>query len=60
MIIPLGATRDTQILVEIDKTEAGLTEKELLPVRFVPLVQGRAGVGARVQKAARGAKPGSA
>jgi amino acid adenylation domain-containing protein len=56
MIIPLGETRDTQQLVEIDKTEAGLTRTALLPVRFVPLVQGRAGVGARAAKASRAAK----
>ncbi len=47
MIIPLGETRDTQQLVQIDKTEEGLIETPLLPVRFVPLVHGRAGVAAR-------------
>jgi protein-L-isoaspartate(D-aspartate) O-methyltransferase len=57
MIIPLGETRDTQMLVAIDKTEAGLSQRELLPVRFVPLVHGRAGVGARVPKSARATKP---
>jgi protein-L-isoaspartate(D-aspartate) O-methyltransferase len=57
MIIPLGHTRDAQHLVEIDKTETGLTEKPLLPVRFVPLVQGRAGVAARAAKAPRAGKP---
>jgi protein-L-isoaspartate(D-aspartate) O-methyltransferase len=41
MIIPLGPTRDEQSLVQIDKTEAGITEKPLLPVRFVPLLHGR-------------------
>jgi protein-L-isoaspartate(D-aspartate) O-methyltransferase len=41
MILPLGETRDTQSLVQIDKTEAGTTMKELLPVRFVPLMRGR-------------------
>jgi protein-L-isoaspartate(D-aspartate) O-methyltransferase len=41
MILPLGETRDTQFLVEIDKTEGGVTMKELLPVRFVPLMRGR-------------------
>jgi protein-L-isoaspartate(D-aspartate) O-methyltransferase len=41
MIIPLGPTRDEQSLVQIDKTAAGITEKPLLPVRFVPLVHGR-------------------
>ena len=45
MIIPLGENRDAQQLVQIDKTEAGLTETPLLPVRFVPLVHGRAGCG---------------
>ena len=57
MIIPLGETRDAQQLVQIDKTEAGLTETPLLPVRFVPLVHGRAGVAARAQKGPRAAKP---
>ena len=60
MIIPLGETRDAQQLVEIDKTEAGLTETKLLPVRFVPLVQGRAGVAARAAKGSRAAKPDDA
>ena len=41
MIIPLGQSRDTQSLVQIDKTEMGITEKPLLPVRFVPLLHGR-------------------
>jgi protein-L-isoaspartate O-methyltransferase len=57
MLIPLGETRDTQNLVQIDKTRAGLSETSLLPVRFVPLVKGRAGVGARAAKTMRGAKP---
>ena len=41
MIIPLGETRDTQQLVQIDKTPERLVETPLLPVRFVPLVHGR-------------------
>jgi len=41
MIIPLGATRDSQVLVQIDKYEVGVERRELLPVRFVPLVKGR-------------------
>ena len=53
MIIPLGETRDTQMLVAIDKTDTGLRQAELLPVRFVPLVHGRAGVGARQPRAAK-------
>jgi protein-L-isoaspartate(D-aspartate) O-methyltransferase len=52
MIIPLGESRDTQQLMQIDKTEAGLVETPLLPVRFVPLVHGRAGVAVR-QKVSR-------
>jgi hypothetical protein len=60
MIIPLGENRDAQQLVQIDKTEAGLPETPLLPVRFVPLVHGRAGVAARAQKRPRAAKPDGA
>lgn len=56
MIIPLGETRDTQYLVQIDKTEVGISAKELLPVRFVPLVHGRAGAAAR----RKGAREGTA
>ena len=41
MIIPLGSTRDTQSLVEIDKTDTGIAKRPLLPVRFVPLLHGR-------------------
>jgi protein-L-isoaspartate(D-aspartate) O-methyltransferase len=41
MIIPLGETRDTQSLVQIDRMDAGLAREPLLPVRFVPLVHGR-------------------
>lgn len=41
MIIPIGENRDSQSLVQIDKTEAGYTQTPLLPVRFVPLVKGR-------------------
>jgi protein-L-isoaspartate(D-aspartate) O-methyltransferase len=38
MILPIGETRDDQSLVQIDKTEEGVTEEALLPVRFVPLL----------------------
>jgi protein-L-isoaspartate(D-aspartate) O-methyltransferase len=54
MIIPLGETRDTQQLVEIHKTETGISETKLLPVRFVPLVHGRAGIGARQARGGKG------
>jgi len=47
MLIPLGETRDTQQLVQIDKTDEALSETPLLPVRFVPMVHGRAGAVAR-------------
>jgi len=41
MILPLGETRETQFLTQVDKTEDGIEQSELLPVRFVPLVKGR-------------------
>jgi protein-L-isoaspartate(D-aspartate) O-methyltransferase len=41
MVLPLGETRETQHLVLIEKTKDGMEHKELLPVRFVPLVKGR-------------------
>mgnify|MGYP000669331879 CR=1 FL=1 len=41
MVLPIGETRETQMLVQIDRTEDGYEQKELLPVRFVPLVKGR-------------------
>ena len=41
MILPLGETRESQHLVQIDKTKDGLEQKELLSVRFVPMVKGR-------------------
>ncbi len=41
MIIPLGQTRKTQMLTKIDKYESGHELRELIPVRFVPLVKGR-------------------
>jgi protein-L-isoaspartate(D-aspartate) O-methyltransferase len=47
MLIPLGETRDTQQLVQIDKSDEALSETPLLPVRFVPMVHGRAGAAAR-------------
>jgi protein-L-isoaspartate(D-aspartate) O-methyltransferase len=41
MVLPVGETRETQVLLQIDKTEAGLLQTDLVPVRFVPLVKGR-------------------
>lgn len=43
MILPLGETLDSQRLVRVDKTAKGLIRKNLLPVRFVPLVHGCGG-----------------
>lgn len=40
MIIPLGETRETQFLTQIDKTGDGIDTTRLLPVRFVPLMKG--------------------
>ncbi|XSG82692.1 MAG: protein-L-isoaspartate(D-aspartate) O-methyltransferase [Methyloligella sp. ZOD6] len=43
MIIPIGESRDSQSLVQVDKfgEDDEFSEKPLLPVRFVPLVKGR-------------------
>ncbi len=40
MIIPVGRTTEDQALLKIRKTEEGLEQTKLLPVRFVPLVEG--------------------
>lgn len=42
MIVPVGAPggRGEQNLVRIERTEEGVKREELLPVRFVPLVEG--------------------
>jgi protein-L-isoaspartate(D-aspartate) O-methyltransferase len=40
MIIPLGSRLFRQRLVQFDRTETGLERKDLLAVRFVPLVPG--------------------
>lgn len=41
MIVPVGETRETQFITCIDKRVDGVEVKQLLPVRFVPLVKGR-------------------
>ena len=42
MIVPVGASggRGEQKLVRIERTAEGVKREELLPVRFVPLVEG--------------------
>jgi protein-L-isoaspartate(D-aspartate) O-methyltransferase len=40
MIIPMGRSTGDQKLYRIRKTETGFETEELLPVRFVPLVEG--------------------
>jgi protein-L-isoaspartate(D-aspartate) O-methyltransferase len=42
MIIPLEETPARQSLVKITRTETGYEREDLLPVRFVPLVEGQA------------------
>lgn len=42
MVVPVGKEYSIQELVRVDKDEAGrVTVRELLPVRFVPLVAGK-------------------
>jgi protein-L-isoaspartate(D-aspartate) O-methyltransferase len=41
MIIPVGATGPEQSLMKFRRTESGLTEELLCPVRFVPLIRDR-------------------
>jgi len=40
MIIPVGATVFEQQIVRVRRAETGFVEDEILPVRFVPLVEG--------------------
>jgi len=42
MLLPLGPTAGTQYLVKLTKAPEGITRKDLIPVRFVPLVPGKA------------------
>jgi protein-L-isoaspartate(D-aspartate) O-methyltransferase len=42
MILPLGPPAGTQYLVKLTKTSAGIVRKDPIPVRFVPLVAGKA------------------
>ena len=42
MVLPVGAVGGHQELLKVEKTAEGVKETRLLPVRFVPLVAGRA------------------
>jgi protein-L-isoaspartate(D-aspartate) O-methyltransferase len=42
MVLPLGARDATQVLVKLTKNKDRLTHEELIPVRFVPLLPGKA------------------
>jgi protein-L-isoaspartate(D-aspartate) O-methyltransferase len=38
MVVPIGGVYDDQMMTIIRKTEKGVTTRETLPVRFVPMV----------------------
>jgi len=40
MVLPVGPERGEQYIVRITRTEEGIEQETLLPVRFVPLVEG--------------------
>lgn len=40
MVLPVGARHRDQNVLRICKTEGGLLEEHLLPVRFVPMIEG--------------------
>ena len=42
MLLPLGPHDGTQNIVKLTKTSTGLNREDLLPVRFVPLLPGKA------------------
>lgn len=42
MVLPLGPHGEPQQLVKLTKTEQGLSREDLIPVRFVPLLPGKA------------------
>jgi protein-L-isoaspartate(D-aspartate) O-methyltransferase len=42
MLLPLGPHSGTQHIVRLTRTAAGVEREDLLPVRFVPLLQGQA------------------
>ena len=40
MVLPVGQSDAVQTLIRVRRTETGLDYDELLPVRFVPLLEG--------------------
>jgi protein-L-isoaspartate(D-aspartate) O-methyltransferase len=42
MLLPLGSHQASQHIVKLTKSQTGISREELIPVRFVPLVSGRA------------------
>jgi protein-L-isoaspartate(D-aspartate) O-methyltransferase len=40
MVVPVGQSDTVQSLIKVTKTEQGFDYEELMPVRFVPLVEG--------------------
>jgi protein-L-isoaspartate(D-aspartate) O-methyltransferase len=42
MVLPLGAQQGTQHIVKLTKSQTGIMREDLIPVRFVPLMQGQA------------------
>ncbi|RZV98715.1 MAG: protein-L-isoaspartate O-methyltransferase, partial [Rhodobacteraceae bacterium] len=40
MVLPVGQSDAVQTLIKVTRTETGYDYDELLPVRFVPLVEG--------------------
>jgi protein-L-isoaspartate(D-aspartate) O-methyltransferase len=39
LVMPVGDTRDSQVITIVDRTDKGFEREETLPVRFVPLVR---------------------
>ena len=42
MVLPLGPHAGPQMLVKLTRTAEGIDREDLIPVRFVPLLAGRA------------------
>ncbi len=42
MVLPLGPHAGAQVIVTLTKTKQGLTRENLIGVRFVPLLPGKA------------------